>query len=92
MKEGKIKNYLVGKTLGYGGQGFVKLGVHIESREYVALKILPKDRIADPYHKDLMVMCRLKEVSQIQHRHIVRIKKVIADVSTGTTLSNLISL
>ncbi|KAJ5076816.1 protein kinase [Anaeramoeba ignava] len=34
--------YLLGKTLGVGTSGKVKLGVHKETGEKVAIKILPK--------------------------------------------------
>lgn len=43
-----IKNsYLVGRTLGQGTFGKVKLAVHILTGEQVAIKVLEKDKMVD---------------------------------------------
>jgi len=41
----KIKNYTLLKTIGEGTFGKVKLGLHSQSNELVAVKILDKSRI-----------------------------------------------
>jgi len=38
-----LGDYILGKTLGEGGQGKVKLGTHVDSGEVFAVKILTKD-------------------------------------------------
>ncbi|KAI9100551.1 kinase-like domain-containing protein [Phlyctochytrium arcticum] len=43
----RIGPYAVGKTLGVGSTGRVKLGVHVESGQRVAIKIIPKDSLAN---------------------------------------------
>ncbi|KAJ3451308.1 protein kinase [Anaeramoeba flamelloides] len=42
MKAKYVGNYLMGKTLGVGATGKVKLGTHKETNKKVAIKILPK--------------------------------------------------
>lgn len=43
----RIGPYSLGKTLGVGSTGRVKLGTHIETRKMVAIKIIPKDSLQD---------------------------------------------
>ncbi|KND03181.1 CAMK/CAMKL/BRSK protein kinase [Spizellomyces punctatus DAOM BR117] len=42
----RIGPYVVGKTLGVGSTGRVKLGTHIESAQRVAIKIIPKETLS----------------------------------------------
>ena len=42
-----IGHYVLGRTIGEGTFGKVKLGTHILTNEKVAIKILEKDRIVD---------------------------------------------
>lgn len=42
----RIGPYALGKTLGVGSTGRVKLGTHIESNNHVAIKIIPKDSLS----------------------------------------------
>ncbi|KAJ3281514.1 Serine/threonine-protein kinase brsk1 [Borealophlyctis nickersoniae] len=42
----RIGPYSLGKTLGVGSTGRVKLGTHIETNHRVAIKIIPKDSLA----------------------------------------------
>ena len=43
-----LKNaYVVGRTLGQGTFGKVRLGVHILTGEQVAIKVLEKDKMVD---------------------------------------------
>jgi len=42
-----VGNYILGKTIGEGTFGKVRLGTHIHTQEKVAVKILEKDRIVE---------------------------------------------
>lgn len=42
----RIGPYALGKTLGVGSTGRVKLGVHVETSHKVAIKIIPKDSLS----------------------------------------------
>ena len=42
-----IGNYQLGRTIGQGTFGKVKLGTHMQTDEKVAIKILEKDKIVD---------------------------------------------
>ncbi len=46
-KEKKIGNYILGKTIGEGTFGKVKLANHTLTGEKVAIKILVKEKIID---------------------------------------------
>ncbi|KAJ3112433.1 hypothetical protein HK100_002341 [Physocladia obscura] len=41
----RVGPYLLGKTLGVGSTGRVKLGTHIETNQKVAIKIIPKESL-----------------------------------------------
>lgn len=43
----RIGNYFVGKTIGQGTFGKVRVGTHVLTEEKVAIKILEKDKIKD---------------------------------------------
>lgn len=43
----QVGNYIVGKAIGEGTFGKVKLGIHIPTGEKVAVKILEKSKIKD---------------------------------------------
>ena len=45
MTTNLIGNYIMGKTIGKGTFGKVKLGVHKQTQEKVAIKILEKKQI-----------------------------------------------
>merc|ERR1719265_2261809 len=47
MRAKSIGHYILGKTIGEGTFGKVKLGTHILTGEKVAVKILEKERIVD---------------------------------------------
>ena len=49
MKDKKIGNYLLKKTIGSGTFGKVKLGIHIPTNEKVAIKILDKNQIIEEF-------------------------------------------
>ena len=45
--ERKIGQYILGKSIGEGTFGKVKVGTHIKTQEKVAVKILEKSKITD---------------------------------------------
>lgn len=45
--ERKIGGYILGKSIGEGTFGKVKIGTHISTQEKVAVKILEKSKITD---------------------------------------------
>jgi serine/threonine protein kinase len=46
----RIGPYVLGKTLGVGSTGRVKLGTHVETKARVAIKIIPKDALSQDDH------------------------------------------
>lgn len=71
-----VGDYLVGRTLGEGSFAKVKIGTHLLTGTKVALKIINKKSITDPYvaknlHREAAIMGRLN------HKHIVRLYEVI---------------
>jgi serine/threonine protein kinase len=57
----RIGPYALGKTLGVGSTGRVKLGTHIETSQRVAIKIIPKDMLAQ--NKDGSPMTPEKQIA-----------------------------
>ena len=72
----RIGNYIVGKTLGEGAFAKVKSATHAITGTHVAMKIINKTKIKDPYvlrnlHREADLMRRLR------HRHVIRLYEII---------------
>jgi serine/threonine protein kinase len=71
-----IGNYNLGKTIGEGTFGKVKLGIHIQTQEKVAIKVLEKDRICDV--SDIERVSReIHILKLIRHPDIIQLYEVI---------------
>jgi len=71
-----IGHYVLGKTIGEGTFGKVKLGRHILSGERVAVKILEKERIVEV--ADVERIAREVHILKlIRHPHIVQLYEII---------------
>ncbi len=72
-----VGKYEMGKTLGEGTFGKVKLGVNVETGEQVAIKVLDKEKI----QKQNMGAQIKKEISImkiVRHKYVVGMKEVLA--------------
>lgn len=79
----KIGPYLVGKTLGVGSTGHVKLGVHVETGQHVAIKIIPRDILQDSTSSPEKIHLLRKKMEReitimklIQHPHVLQLYDV----------------
>eukprot|EP00347_Sterkiella_histriomuscorum_P021476 403333846 len=71
-----IGNYTLGRDLGKGTFGKVKVGTHILTGEKVAVKILEKDKIADV--SDVERVAREIHILKIvRHPHVVQLYEII---------------
>lgn len=70
-----IGNYLLGRTIGEGTFGKVKLGTHIQTEEKVAIKILEKDRICDVSDVE-RVSREIHILKLIRHPNIIQLYEV----------------
>ena len=71
-----VTQYLLGKTLGEGTFGKVKLGTHILTGEKVAIKILEKSKIKDK--ADVERVTREIHILKImRHPHIIQLYEII---------------
>lgn len=80
-REGKpraksIGHYILGKTIGEGTFGKVKLGTHILTGERVAVKVLEKDRIVEVADVE-RVAREVHILKLIRHPHIVQLYEII---------------
>ncbi|EER00840.1 Carbon catabolite derepressing protein kinase, putative [Perkinsus marinus ATCC 50983] len=71
-----IGHYILGKTIGEGTFGKVKLGTHILTGEKVAIKILEKEKIIDISDVE-RVSREIKILKLIRHPHIVQLYEII---------------
>ena len=69
-------NYIIGKTLGEGTFGKVKLGTHKITGENVAIKILEKDKISDIADTE-RVLREIHILKLIRHPHVVQLYEII---------------
>lgn len=68
-----VGDYELGRTIGRGSSGVVRLGVHVDTHEKVAVKIIRKGRCADMSSVD-------REIEALKtgaHAHIVDLKQVL---------------
>merc|ERR1740121_1185697 len=71
-----IGNYILGRTIGEGTFGKVKLGRHILSGSTVAVKVLQKDRIVEGADVE-RVAREVHILKLIRHPHIVQLFEII---------------
>lgn len=71
-----IGNYILGRTIGEGTFGKVKLGRHILSGATVAVKVLQKDRIVEVADVE-RVAREVHILKLIRHPHIVQLFEII---------------
>jgi len=70
-----IGHYLLGRTIGQGTFGKVKLGTHIPTGEKVAIKILEKEKISDAADME-RVAREIHILKQIRHPNIIQLYEV----------------
>jgi len=71
-----VGHYLLGKAIGEGTFGRVKLGTHILTDETLAVKILEKARIADVADVE-RVARELHILKLVQHPHVIQLYEII---------------
>jgi len=76
IKAKSIGHYILGKTIGEGTFGKVKLGTHILTGEKVAVKILEKERIVDVADVE-RVAREIHILKLIQHPHVIQLFEII---------------
>src|SRR5690242_9450253 len=100
MLRKSIAHYLIVERLGQGGMGVVYKARDSHLDRFVAIKILPPDKIADPERKRRFVQ-EAKTASALNHPNIVHIYDIASDgeidyiameLIEGKTLADLIGL
>ena len=71
-----ISHYQIGRTIGKGTFGKVKLGIHTLTNEKVAVKILEKDKIKDSSDVE-RVSREIKILKQVSNPNIVKLYEII---------------
>ena len=74
--ERKIGQYILGKSIGEGTFGKVKIGTHITTGEKVAVKILEKSKITDVTDVE-RVSREIHILKIVQHPHVVQLYEII---------------
>jgi len=75
-KSKSIGHYLLGKTLGEGTFGKVRIGTHIMTGEKVAVKILEKSRIVEPADVE-RVSREIGILKRVRHKNVIQLYEVI---------------
>ena len=76
MKRRMVGNYMIGKCIGEGTFGKVKLGTHTVTKEKVAIKILEKERITDVSDVE-RVAREIHILKKIRHPNIIQLYEII---------------
>jgi len=76
LKSRTIGHYVVGKSLGQGTFGKVRLGTHTITNEPVAIKILEKEKIKD--RADIERVTReINILKKTRHPHVIQLYEII---------------
>jgi len=79
-----VGQYMIGKTIGEGTFGKVKIAIHLPTGEKVAVKILEKSRIKE--QADVRRVNReIKILKKAQHDNVIRLYEVL-DTSNAVYL------
>eukprot|EP00924_Labyrinthula_sp_SR-Ha-C_P005723 snap_masked-scaffold_14-processed-gene-3.24-mRNA-1 protein AED:0.00 eAED:0.00 QI:0/-1/0/1/-1/1/1/0/599 len=76
MNRLKIGAYVLGKSLGVGSFGKVKLAEHFIAKQLVAIKLISRNKISEPGLKD-KVSREVRILQKLSHPHIVRLYDVV---------------
>jgi serine/threonine protein kinase len=71
-----IGNYTIGKSIGEGTFGKVKLGTHLTTNDKVAIKILEKKRISDVADVERIAR-EIHILKLIRHPNIIQLYEII---------------
>jgi 5'-AMP-activated protein kinase catalytic alpha subunit len=71
-----IGHYILGRTIGEGTFGKVKIGTHILTGEKVAVKILEKDRILESADRE-RVSREIYILKTVRHPNIIQLYEII---------------
>lgn len=69
----RVGDYELGRTIGRGSSGVVRLAMHVETREKVAIKIIKKGKCSDLSRLDR----EIQSLKAAHHQHIVALKEVL---------------
>merc|ERR1719213_466251 len=71
-----VGKYILGKTIGEGTFGKVKIGTHILTGEKVAVKILERERIKEVADVE-RVAREIHILKRVRHPHIIQLYEII---------------
>ncbi|KAI9268133.1 kinase-like domain-containing protein [Phascolomyces articulosus] len=80
-KRREIGDYILGRTIGRGASGRVKIGIHRHTGEQVAIKVISRSQLAT---SSTMARCVQRELAILQllhHPHLVDLRQVLQDSS-----------
>lgn len=70
-------NYILGKTLGEGAFGKVKVAKHIFTQQQVAIKILDKTKMLDEEDDIIRVQKEISILKKIKHKNIIQLYEIM---------------
>ncbi|CAO3589543.1 unnamed protein product [Absidia cylindrospora] len=76
-----VGDYWLGKTIGRGASGRVKLGIHKHTGEKVAIKIIARSYLVSSITTAKSVQRELAILQLLHHPHLVELKQVLQDSS-----------
>ncbi|ORY97961.1 kinase-like domain-containing protein [Syncephalastrum racemosum] len=78
-KRREIGDYYIGKTIGRGASGRVKLGIHRTTGEHVAIKVIARSQLATSATMARCVQRELAVLQLLHHPHLVDLRQVLQD-------------
>ena len=85
----KVGSYALGDTIGEGTFAIVRFGTHMSNGERVAIKCVPKRKIAK-MNMGRQIRNEISIMKMIQHKNVVRLKEVLMSSSTVYLVMELV--
>ncbi|RCH78528.1 hypothetical protein CU098_002461 [Rhizopus stolonifer] len=80
-KKKEIGDYILGKTIGRGASGRVKIAVHKQTGEKVAIKMISRSHLLASSTTSRSVQRELAVLQLLHHPHLVDLRQVLQDAS-----------
>ncbi|PHZ16459.1 Pkinase-domain-containing protein [Rhizopus microsporus ATCC 52813] len=80
-KKKEIGDYILGRTIGRGASGRVKLGIHKQTGEKVAIKLISRSQLLASSTTSKSVQRELAVLQLLHHPHLVDLHQVLQDTS-----------
>ena len=82
IKERQIGDYLIQEVLGDGGFAKVYLGMHIPTKERVAIKVIDKEELFSEEENKKRLLLEISILKKVRHKNIIKLYEIMETPQT----------